>query len=79
MKTFKLFNFNRRTAMVQAEGCTAARQKIGVNPTGTLTFARFASSLCLILTMLFTLGVGEIWAGHGFFGDDACGVKVTRR
>lgn len=33
--------------MVQADGCT---------------FARFASNLCLILTMLFTLGVGQMWA-----------------
>ena len=65
MKTFKLFNFNRRNAMVQAEGCTAARQKIGVNPTGTPTFARFASSLCLILTMLLTLGIGQMWADSG--------------
>lgn len=63
MKTFKLFNFNERTAMVQAEGCAAARQKIGVTPRTTSTIGRFASVLCLILTMLFTLGVGEIWAG----------------
>ena len=62
MKTFKLFNFNERTAMVQAEGCTNARQKIGVNPRTTSTIGRFASVLCIILIMLLTLGVGQMWA-----------------
>lgn len=48
--------------MVQADGCTAARPKIGVTPRTTSTIGRFASVLCLILTMLFTLGVGEMGA-----------------
>ena len=72
MKTFNLFNLNRKSsAMVQADGCTAARQKIGVNPRTTSTIGRFASVLCLILTMLFTLGVGQMWAGPTFSGGYA--------
>ena len=46
--------------MVQADGCTAARQKIGVTPRTTSTIGRFASVLCIVLTMLFTLGVGQM-------------------
>jgi len=50
-KTFKLFNFNWRSS--------ATVQAEGCT--------KFISSLCLILTMLFTLGVGEMWAGAGFY------------
>lgn len=34
---------NERTAMVQAEGCTAARQKIGVNP-GKISYRIYPAS-----------------------------------
>ena len=60
MKTFK-FNM-RSSAMVQADGCTIARQTIGVNPTKTPIICRYASCLCLVFAMLFTLGVGEVGA-----------------
>ena len=36
-------------------------------------FRRYA----VMLMMLLTLGVGQMWASHGFFGDNACGVKVN--
>jgi len=36
-------------------------------------FARYAA----MLIMLLTLGVGQMWASHGFFSDNACGVKVN--
>ena len=36
-------------------------------------FGRYAA----MLIMLLTLGVGQMWASHGFFTNDACGVKVN--
>ena len=81
MRTFKLFNFNlRSSAMVQADGCTTARQKIGVTPRTTSIIGRFASVLCLILIMLLTLGVGEMGADNtivvGVAGTNASNYTV---
>ena len=72
-----LFFFNQRSnAAAQATECAyTTGQKFGVNPTKTSTFGRFATYIGLALVMLVTLGVGEMWAGAGWWNDG--GVVLT--
>ena len=49
--------FNLRTAKAQAEGCA------------TVTKSRRMAKVLTTLTLLLTLGVGQMWAGQGYNGE----------
>lgn len=56
---------NVRTAKAQAGGCAKVTKS-----------SRMAKVLTT-LTLLLTLGVGQMWASHDFFDTGACGIKVN--